>query len=280
MCILFWIADHPKYRFIFAANRDEFLHRETADAAFWESPNDYVVAGRDLEPSTSSMQHGTWLGLTKHGRFAALTNYRERVFQGRLSRGILVRDFLTSNISVDDYMIKIRNEKDMYGGFNLVCFDGLNEEGDLHMAYYSNRMDTDIISLQKNVVYGLSNSVLDVPWPKVEEGRQKLESILEKCADNEDQLIESLFTLLSTTKPLPDTSNLELVLEEMKQRICIPKFSNSDFGNATEYATRTSTVILVDHDGHAVFVERQRYDEQGAVRNDTGTVFRFKLQKK
>ncbi|MEZ6188620.1 MAG: NRDE family protein [Planctomycetota bacterium] len=68
MClILFAWRQHPRWQLAVAANRDEFHARRTRTAAF-EGP---LLAGKDLESG------GTWLGVTRGGRFAAVTNVRE-----------------------------------------------------------------------------------------------------------------------------------------------------------------------------------------------------------
>ena len=130
MClILFAYKAHPKYKFILAANRDEFYKRPTASAHFWkEAPN--ILAGRDL------VLGGTWLGVTKTGRFAAVTNFRNpSQLKGKLSRGLLVSDFLRDDDSVFDYMQRLKNDAENYAGFNLLVGNFINDE----LAYFSNQ---------------------------------------------------------------------------------------------------------------------------------------------
>src|ERR1700758_734988 len=105
----------PGIPFVLAGNRDEFFARPTAPAAWW-SDHPHVYAGRDLEGG------GTWLGVTREGRFAALTNIRapsERRADVR-SRGMLVADYLLGNASPEEYIAHISMDADHYNGYNLI----------------------------------------------------------------------------------------------------------------------------------------------------------------
>ncbi|KAI9029036.1 NRDE protein-domain-containing protein [Phycomyces nitens] len=265
MCILFWTVEgHPKYRFVFAGNRDEFLNRPSSKAHFWKEPNQNVLAGTDLQEGSTPLHNGSWLGITRQGRFAALTNFREKNFKGRFSRGILVRDFLTASAdqSVDDYVSNIEKHAEEFGGFNLICMD-LGKKTD--MVYFGNRGNASRTELEKGVLYGLSNSTLASPWPKVNQGCEMFKSIL--SADRtEDQLIQDLFELLRTTSPLTNVCDIDQVMADITERIFVPLFRNSEFMSSASYGTRTSTVVLVDHEGRTTFVERDIYDT--IVEND------------
>ncbi|KAI8080551.1 NRDE protein-domain-containing protein [Thamnidium elegans] len=258
MCILFWTVDnHPKYRFVFAANRDEFLQRPTSRAKFWDPPHDNILAGTDLEQNI----FGTWLGITKEGRFAALTNFRETNFQGEVSRGVLVRDFLWSSETVHTAVQHVKDQQTSFGGFSLVCFDFAKQPTE--MEYYTNRENQPITELEPGIVYGLSNSVLTMPWPKVKQGQEILKDILSKYdGEDEEEMTEALFDLLGTSKPMNDPTHLPQVLTDLSERICIPKF---DFPIKTikqpTYATKTSTVVLIDHNNRVTFIERDWYNE-------------------
>ena len=70
MClILFAINPNYEYKLILAANRDEFFERPTERAEFW-GEEEKILAGKDLQ------KEGTWLGVSKRGRFSAITNFR------------------------------------------------------------------------------------------------------------------------------------------------------------------------------------------------------------
>src|SRR5690606_7569505 len=155
MCLIFFsLNQHPEYKLIIAANRDEFYSRRTAPAQFWQDHQD-VLAGRDLEAM------GTWLGITKQGKFSMLTNYRDltNVNLNAPSRGKLVSDYLIEPVSASAYINKIAQHGALYNGFNLVV--GSPDE----LYYYSNHAAG--VNRLTEGFYGISNNLLDTPWPKV-----------------------------------------------------------------------------------------------------------------
>ena len=129
MCLILIATNHhPFYPLIIAANRDEFYHRPTAPLAFWDDHPE-ILAGRDLQ------EMGTWLGVTKKGRIAAITNYRDPtdINPNAPSRGLLVSDFLISDMPAEAYLNAIENSDKNYNGFNLVV-GGINQ-----LRWYSNK---------------------------------------------------------------------------------------------------------------------------------------------
>ena len=179
MCLILFAKNiHPKYKFILAANRDEFYDRPTASARFCDdAPN--LLAGKDL------VHGGTWLGITKTGRFATVTNYRNpNQPNGKRSRGALVSEFLLGTISVLEYLSEVEKLSDEYTGFNLFVGDFSNDKNEL--AYFSNRGD-GITSLDSSI-YGLSNHLLETPWPKVVRGKKMLAPVLRKKTINATDL--------------------------------------------------------------------------------------------
>ena len=184
---------HDRYPLILAANRDEFYERPSAPVSLWEDAVG-VVAGRDLQ------RGGTWLGIRKTGSLAMLTNYREPTPFGRNapSRGWLVRDFLVGEEAPESYIETVAAKKDLYNGFNMII-------GDLNrLFYFSNR--GEMLELPPGL-YGLSNSLLDTPWPKTERAKKAIDALL---ARREDPLPEEIFAILKDrSKPdaslLPDT---------------------------------------------------------------------------
>ncbi|KAH8556886.1 NRDE protein-domain-containing protein [Umbelopsis sp. PMI_123] len=250
MCILFWTYNrHPEFQFIFAGNRDEFLHRPTARAQFWNPPNDFVLAGRDLSPSATDTHDGTWLGITRDGRFAALTNYREKLFVGKLSRGYLVRDYLINDKSPSDFMKSVQPHKKDFGGFNLIC----GQLGKSPSLYYtSNREDEGITELQPGEIYGLSNSILQNPWEKVKRGKSKFQEIVDNVQDKEE-LIEALFNMMRESCPYSGSTTA--IWEEVINTIFVSKVDIESLS----YATRVTTIVLVDYKGHATFIEKEWY---------------------
>src|SRR5919109_109572 len=178
MCLVLIALDsHPEYSLILVANRDDFYDRPTPPAGFWgEAPS--VLAGRDLKAG------GTWLGVDRRGRLAAVTNYRqgERESAAPRSRGLLVSEFLMGDGGVADYMERVQLEADRYNGFNLIAGDSGG------LFYFSNR-EGQRRSLSRGV-YGLSNHLLDTPWPKVAWAKSVLGKLLSR---SDPELTEGLF---------------------------------------------------------------------------------------
>lgn len=179
MClILFTVDPNSDVHLVVAANRDEQHARPTATANYWDSHPD-LLGGRDLQAG------GTWLGITKSGRFAAVTNFAETPLDPvpPRSRGDLTSNFLKGKQSCEAYLLDIHKEANEYRGFNLIISDGKE------VFYYSNR-DQNIKKLEKGY-YGLSNQLLDCNWPKVNSARTDLQETALNRFQNED-----LFSLL------------------------------------------------------------------------------------
>lgn len=228
------VRDRP---LVILANRDEFYARPSAPVAFRpELPG--VLAGRDLQDG------GAWLGVTRTGRFAAVTNYRDprNLRSGVPSRGGLVCDFLRSDCRPEDYRETLRREGHRYNGFNLV-FGTLDA-----LSYTSNRGAGAVLSPG---LYGLSNALLETPWPKVRRIKE-----LFAAAENgtTGSAVERWFAILRDelrpdVETLPDTG-----VGREWESILSPLFIRS-----AVYGTRSSTVLWWDRDG-AVHLEERVYD--------------------
>ena len=236
MCLLlFAYQSHPDYRLILAANRDEFYDRPTRPAAFWDDAPE-ILAGQDLKAG------GTWMGITKTGRFAAITNYREAALtkQNTPSRGDLVKDFLMGNSTPQDYLKNVQEKSQIYNGFNLIIGDVKD------LLYYSNRNE-NIHDIEPGV-HGLSNRLIDTPWPKTSQGTVKLHTLLNQ---NKGFSQKDIFAILEdrstpSDKELPDTGvGLEW------ERLLSPMFITSDI-----YGTRCSSILLWKYTGEINFFER------------------------
>lgn len=222
MClILVSLTSHPSFPLIIASNRDEFYNRET-DPMAWHPKSPAILHGTDLK------EGGTWMGITENGRIAALTNHRDpsRIKPDAASRGWIVSRFLEGTDDAPAFAQSLRKEKDRYNGFNLL-FGTVDR-----LYHYSNISDT-LTELAPGV-HGVSNALLNTPWPKVETGKKNL-TTLERPSD------ENLFALLGNrAKPddalLPETGmNLEW------ERILSPLFIKSEI-----YGTRSSCLITMD----------------------------------
>ena len=245
---------HPDYVLIVAANRDEFFQRPTAPVGYWQDCPE-VLAGRDLQ------QGGTWMGVNRAGRFAALTNVREPLaFRGTAkSRGLIVADFLTGDTEPRAHLTQLAKQRDDYNGFNLVC-------GSAKHLYTFGTVDGHIAELPPGV-FGLSNHKLDTPWPKVESSKRALQNAL---AHRPEELESELFSMLSDTTLADDADLPNTGVGIEKERWLSPIFIH-----ATGYGTRSSTLLLVDYAGNARFVERT-FNAEGEP--DSTRRFALKMQ--
>lgn len=241
MClILFAHRAHPAYRLVVAANRDEWFQRPTAPAAYWADAPE-ILAGRDLE------QGGTWLGVTKQGRFAAITNFRDpgNHRAEAPSRGGLVSAFLRTAIAPAAYLEQLRPGASAYNGFSLLVGDPTS------LGYFSNREDR-IRDLEPGI-YGLSNHLLDVQWPKVQIGKERLAAWLD-----DDRGPEALLTLLDDKRAAPDAALPRTgVSLEWERRLSSLRIVGEGYG------TRSSTAVVIGSGGEIRFLERS-FGEDGA----------------
>ena len=236
MCtlLLAWQVD-PQRPLVVAANRDELYARPSAQAQRWaEAPQ--VLAGRDLQAG------GTWLGVTRGGRFAALTNVREPAVasppQAR-SRGGLVAAFLRGEGPPEEFLMGV--EPALYAGFNLVV-------GDASSLWYLSNRAGPMRRLEPGV-YGLANAGLDDPWPKVVRGRAGLEALVGAGEASPTRLLELLADRTPAAEAeLPDTG-VGLALERMLSPLFIA---------SPAYGTCCSTAVVMHRDGAVEFHERTR----------------------
>ena len=249
MCTLVMsYLQHPDYPLIVASNRDEFYHRPTERASFWrDHPN--LLAGRDLQNG------GTWLGITKSGRFSALTNVRDlhAIRTHAPSRGELVLSTLLHPDPDPAALHRIQPTAHLYNGFNLVT-------GTLRQLYYYSNVLNRSEPLHPGT-YVMSNAFLNTPWPKSVKTKSRFEALIQEERLSSDDLSDKLFELMSdreTFPPeqLPDTG----LSKEMEIRL------SSTFIHTENYGTRCTTIMKVDQNGHTIFSEKTY--EQG---QDAGT---------
>lgn len=265
MCIVLLSTAHPAYPFILLSNRDEFLDRPTAYANWWDPPNEHVLGGRDLERK----ERGTWLGLTRQGRIASLTNFREEGAEKARdkSRGGIINAYLTSlpanRESSADFARRLVHDVGVQdvGGFSLL----FGELGPLSprtgtfpgLSILSNRSasaeDLTQIAVKTGETHGLSNSHFgDDSWPKVVRGEQLLreavQNDVEECERGEgdqDAFITSLFSILSDNK-LParkQGESWETYVFQLRNSILIPPTGGPsvELRQADEVATAETT---------------------------------------
>jgi len=232
MCLILvaWRA-HPDYPLVVAANRDEFQERAAAPAQWWQSPP--ILAGRDLSAG------GTWLGVARDGRFAALTNFRDpgRQLVDAPSRGSIVSATLKHPTPVAQHLQWLAGQASRYNGFNLIFGD--REQ----LAVFESVAGAGRVLTPG--VYGLSNHLLDTPWPKVVNAKAALGTALTRLPD-ETGLIE----LLRDERQADDAR-----LPRTGVNIEWERLLSSAFIRADHYGTRCSTVVLIDRHGTVSFTE-------------------------
>ena len=255
MClILFAHKAHRDYPLIMTANRDEAFARPAAPAAFWDDLP-HICAGRDL------CKGGTWLGITRAGRIAAVTNYRDPTAarNASLSRGALVKDFLAGQAASRQYLLEVGARGDQYNGFILIA-------GDLERLDWLSNRGPGVERITPGV-HGLSNHLLNTPWPKIQRAKQTMASLL---GAGEMGLVSGLFKVLADRTQAPDHELPDTGVGLEREREL-----SSIFVSGERYGTRASTLILVHRDGGVLFVERS-YGPLGVALGEV--TYRFDLQ--
>jgi len=243
MCLLvFAVNAHPRFRLILAGNRDEFHARDTAAAGWW-SGNPSLLGGRDQQGG------GTWLGVGTTGRFAAITNIRDRIPApvNAPTRGQLVSEFVRAKVSAIDYLDHLRPRAQAFAGFNLVVGD------EKAVNFFSSRSQRRV-TLERGI-HGLSNDGLDTPWPKVIRAKEGISRLLMQNEPDEEGIFE-IFSdrSIAPDDELPDTG-VGLELERMLSACFIVN---------PHYGTRSTTLVFISNDGYVRFSERQ-FDATGKM---------------
>lgn len=239
MCLIAiaWQA-HPDYPLVVAANRDEWRDRPAVPAHWW-TDHPGLLAGRDLKAG------GTWMGITKGGRFAAVTNFRDPSDRDStaLSRGSLVTEFLLGEETPAGFLAGLAARAARYNGFNLLAGDGRT------LLYFGSR-EGEVRAVEPGV-HALSNHLLDEPWPKVRRARAALQAAV---GDGD----EALFAMLSDATPAPDHELPDTGVGVERERMLSPILIAG-----AAYGTRASTVLRATRD--AVRFEERTRDAAGAV---------------
>jgi uncharacterized protein with NRDE domain len=270
MCIVLATTAHPSYALIILDNRDEFILRPTSRPHWWTSHYQEILSARDLQRA----EQGTWLGITKTGNFAVLTNYREtdthdkeHPVQGARSRGGMVTAWLTApeEESTEEFVKKLLGGEGVkgVGGFSLVCgklrrHSNFSDELE-PLAIISNRVDNSDevpwIAGKRGEAYGLSNtSYLDpITWPKVKMGKEKLLSTVQAAIEadlGEEELVDQLYAILDTnTLPEQDDQDFETYIYQLRKSIFIPSIGKVEEPQSVSKADVTASSEPLN--GHA-----------------------------
>jgi uncharacterized protein with NRDE domain len=242
LLVLAWGA-HPRYRLVVAANRDEYHERPAAPLAKWTEPPG-ILAGRDLRAA------GTWLGIDRARRFGVVTNFRElqQPQPAAPSRGGLIPQYLAGGEGAQQFFARLETAAGEYSGFNLLLADAGS------LWYGSNRALPFARELPPGV-YGLSNELLDTPWPKLLRVKARFQEWLAQAAATP----EGLLALLADRTPSADgdaslpTGGLPREWE---------RILSAPFVVHPVYGTRCSTVVLLEPGG-ALHLAERRFDSAG-----------------
>lgn len=230
MCVIAWAwKAHPRWPLVVLANRDEQYKRASAPLDWWRT-TPAVLAGRDLEAG------GTWLGVTRAGRFAAITNRGGTKPPGAPSRGELVTECLTATTAVPGSMAEIDTRARRYAGFNLLAGDGHE------LVFASNRQSRRVL---EPGIHGMANGALDEPIPKVERLKQTLSEWAGKSPEPDTQ---TWLALLADATPADDEPR------------------SAVFVRGVEYGTRSSSIVAFGADRSVLFIERG-FDAEGMARD-------------
>lgn len=218
MCLIQLAFNEEKRAFTVLANRDEYTARPATAAHYWSNG---IFAGQDIEAG------GTWIGIARNRRFAALTNVRHpksRIL-GERSRGDIVTRFLTSTVCAEAFIHELQQQKEKYGGFNVLLFDGTT------FHHYNNIFD-ETTTLTSGY-YTLSNDTLNTPWPKAVRVREQFIPLYETHAAPEAFIHIMQDNTQAPTDALPKTG-IEPVMEKQLSSIFIA---------LDGYGTRCTTYI-------------------------------------
>jgi uncharacterized protein with NRDE domain len=241
----------PGIPVLIAANRDEFHARPTHPAAQWaDAPGLY--AGRD------GLAGGTWMGVTAHGRFALVTNFREpgRYLAPAPSRGALVEDYLRGNDSPQAYLARTHESDQAYNGFNLIV-------GDTRQAWYLSNRDGPPRPLAPGI-YALSNHLLDTPWPKLARTKTAFTEVLGRTPQPD---LPALFEALADRQTATDEDMPATGLPPDREKLL-----SSPFIVSPDYGTRSSSVLVL-REGGAGQLDERRFAPDGTVSGESRLAF-------
>lgn len=251
MCLIaFAWQHHPRWRLLLVGNRDEAHARPSAALARWDDLP--IIGGRDLEAG------GTWLGVTDNGRCCVVTNVRDLADpQLGISRGMLATDYLGTNQTATAHARHLLQAASDYRPFNLLTFDA--QDG----FYLGNRPAARAQAIEPGV-HGLSNADFNTPWPKTRTLMQRLQQWVDDGGDDD---FAPLLAALADEQVAPDG-----VLPETGIGLVRERWLSSAFIRGTDYGTRASTVVAIDHHGCGVIVEH-RFGPDGRVAGDSRLSF-------
>lgn len=259
MCLLFVYAnpdaEDDGYNLVLVNVRDEFFHRPTKPADFWDDAP-HIIGGRDQE---KGREGGTWLAVSKTGRIATLLNILQRtdvIDATKKGRGFLVVDFVRSSQDGQTYLNKLMKERTEYNGFLLITLETKPQQKECSLNAYCNLKEGAPFHLDPGY-HAFGNSIPPYFWTKVTGGKQKFEAIVREnnSFSRRETLVSKLFDFLQDTTQYPVDDKMRMQSEELdatlevrnRIKFVLPKWN---------YGTRTHTIVLVNGQGKAEFIEK------------------------
>lgn len=236
MCLLVWNWQPASATpLVLLSNRDEFYGRPALPVHWWDADGTgpAVLAGKDLQAG------GTWLGVSRSGRLAALTNYRTPVpaRTDTPSRGALVADFLQGEMDAAEYLHALRHTAPDYNPFNLLVYDGQELMG-------LESRGAKVIAMKPGMG-GVSNADFQTPWPKL----IRLKSSFQDTLQRSDTAPENHFPLLHDSALAPDS-----LLPDTGVPLELERALSAIFIATPGYGTRACSSVQV-HQSHVIFTE-------------------------
>ncbi|HEX7418217.1 MAG TPA: NRDE family protein [Steroidobacteraceae bacterium] len=242
---------HPRFALVLIANRDEFHARPAAPLAPWPEPPG-MFAGRDLQAG------GTWLAVDRTQRLGVVTNFRElqRPRRDAPSRGGIIPQYFAQPHPPGKFLRALKSHARAYAGFNVLL-------GDAHALWYASNRIGEFARPLPPGLYGLSNHVLDSPWPKLERTRVRLQRWLKASrGDDADAAFPTLFEMLADRTPAEPDPALAGLPRDLEAAISAP------FVVHPSYGTRCSTLVLIDGTAAppgVLHIAERRFDAAGAL---------------
>ena len=257
MCLtILSYQQEPDFPVILMNNRDEYHHRPTQSCHFWpDYPN--ILGGRDRKSG------GSWLAVNREGSFALVTNYREphrASPPSSLSRGLIVKDFLLSS-NWEKFLAELKSNCELYQGFNLIVSWSLK-------LFYFSSITPGFIQLPAGL-YGLSNHLLDTPWPKLKRAKEKFQTLLSQ--HKTPLRPEAVIELMNDSSRFPDDELPETGMGKELERFLSPIFVVGE-----QYGTRCTSLLQISRSGRLEFYE-QNYGPKGNKSDYLYHYFRLEL---
>ena len=246
MCLIAWNWQPDSATpLLLLANRDEFYARPALPLHWWEPTADgsQILAGKDLQGG------GTWLGVNRTGRLAALTNFRSTapLRDNTPSRGELVAAYLTSNLSSEAYLQQLAQCSADYNPFNLLVFDGQQLMG---LESRGAKVLTHTTGMG-----AVSNADFHTTWPKLTRLRKGLQAQVSTSGPAD---LRQFLPLLHDRSLAPDSALPHTGVPLEWERLL-----SAAFITTPAFGTRACSVIAL-HQSRAEFVE-QSFGPQGLI---------------